>query len=158
MTEYETDCPLNATPDDALARAEATLSAVGFRIVDRPRSGLVAEGPGLNSTRQNPLLGATRVELTAGDRTLRAVAEMGGVDRMRKFLLWFPLLLGLGLGLLGLLVQLMLGVGVPNAAWMLAALGPMAVLPWAFIGPWMAGRIVRQTERAVDTLVHNAAG
>ena len=156
MTRYETDAPLARDAADALDRAEAALSAAGFRIADRPRDGLVAEGPGLRSTNQNPLLGATRIELTAGGRTLRAAAEMGGVDWMRRFVTWFPQALGLGIGLIG--VAALWPAGNWRATRAVVIASAATTLPWIVIGP-LVGRWIRgRSEAAVDALLHNAGG
>jgi hypothetical protein len=87
---------------------------------------------------------------------------------MRRFLMWFPLLLGLGMGLffcvlggLGFGQQLGVQFGVPWAQdwqWMLAAIGcaMLPVAPWLVLSPWIAGMIRNRTHRALETLAGNA--
>lgn len=158
MPPYEAEAALRRSPEDAIAAAEATLAAVGFRITDRPRDGLLAESPGYTATRQNALLAAGRVELSAGGRTLRAAADMAGAAWMRRFLLWFPLGLGLFLSAVLSGTFFLLGARVKGFLPMAVGIPLLTVLPWAFIGPVMSRAVRRKAEAAVETLVSNAAG
>jgi hypothetical protein len=158
-------CP---APADSLHSAVTTLTHQGFRIVRRDASSATLTGPGLNSTRQNPLLGATEVNIRIANAALHLDAELGGVDFMRRFVTWFPLLLGLGLGLLFVVVGGVLlgqhngaGFGVAWAQgwrWILVAMGAamLPVLPWLLLSPMIARRILHSTQAAFETLVSNA--
>jgi len=72
-----------------------TLLPLGFLVESQGSDRLVVTGPGFNSTRQNALLGISRAEFTAERSSLRVSAELGGVDRMLRFLA--ILLVGLGI-------------------------------------------------------------
>ena len=96
-------------------------------------------------------------------------ADLGGVDTMRRFLTWFPLLLGLGLGALFAVVGGVLfgrhfevGFGVPwaqGALWVIVALGfgLLPVAPWFVISPLVVRLTRKRTQRALDVLANNAA-
>jgi hypothetical protein len=112
-------------------------------------------------------LGASKIDLRIDDNTLHVHAELGGVDSMRRFLMWFPFLLGLGMGLLfcvgGLLFgrQFDVGFGMPWAQdwqWMLVAIGGamLPVAPWLVLSPLIARMIRSRTHRALETLAGNA--
>ena len=87
---------------------------------------------------------------------------------MRRFLMRFPFLLGLGLGLFfgvggGLMFGQLFGVGfgVPWAqgwVWMLLALGfaMLPVTPWLVLSPMISKWIRTRTQNALQTLVRNA--
>jgi hypothetical protein len=73
---------------------------MGFEMVKRQNDSVELLGPGMNSTRQKPVLGATVVRVELRGQQLRLEAELGGIDSLRRFMRRFPLALGLGLGAL----------------------------------------------------------
>jgi hypothetical protein len=169
MTSYSTSAAVSATPAEVLKSALTTLTNNGFAITHRDGASATLTGPGLNSSRQNPILGASKVNLRIVDHRLHVDAELGGVDTMRRFLIWFPLLMGVGLGLCfgvfgGSLVgrQFDVGFGVPWAKgwqWLLVALagGMLPVAPWLVLSPMMIRWIRNRTHRALDTLANIVA-
>jgi len=159
---------MHGSSEGVLEFAIATLANNGFAITYRDATSATLTGPGLNSTRQNPILGASRITLVRRGSTFYAEAELGGVDTMQRFLMWFPFLLGLGLGLFfcvggGLIFGRQMGVafGVPWAPgwqWMVVAMGGamLPVAPWLILSPLMVNMIRKRTQNAIETLVHNA--
>ena len=168
MTSFTTSGTASGSPKDALQSALTTLTNNGFAITDRDATSATLTGPGLNSTRQNPILGASKVDIRIDDNTLHVNAELGGVDSMQRFLMRFPFLFGLGLGLLFGVIggfvfgqQFDVGFGVPWAQgwqWMLVAIGGamLPVSPWLILSPMMARMIRNRTHHALETLVSNA--
>jgi hypothetical protein len=168
VTTFATSAP-TVDRSDALQTAITTLTNNGFAITHRDAASASLTGPGLYSTKQNPILGATKVLLSVHNKSLNAEAELGGVDAMQRFLTRFPLLLGLGLGtVLGVVggylfgQQFGVGFGVPWAQgwkWMLLAIGVamLPVSPWLFISPLISRMIRRRTQNALETLVRNAS-
>lgn len=169
MSTFSTTVTIkDSDSQSALHAALAILANQGFKIVNHDSRSARLSGPGLNSTRQNPLLGATSIQLVVDEDRLRLDAELGGVDSMHRFLMRFPFLLGIGLGLLfgvggGLLFGRNFGVGfgVPWAqgwAWMLFALtlSFLPVAPWLFLSPMIAGSVRTRTQQALSTLANNA--
>jgi hypothetical protein len=169
VEQYSTTASFTGRADPVLSAAVTTLTNNGFAIVDRMNGRTTLAGPGLTSTRQNPILGASRIEIAVRGQTLHVDAELGGIVTMRRFLRWFPLLLGLGLGLLfavlGAVVwegKFDVGLGLPwppGLQWFVAtmALGILPVVPWLFISPLLIRMVRRRTERALDVLANNAA-
>jgi hypothetical protein len=169
MTSFNTSSQTTGSSDDVLRTAIVTLTSNGFAISHRNSKSVSLKGPGLNNTRQNPILGASKISLQIHDNSIVADAELGGVDAMERFLMRFPFLLGLGMGLFfgvagGLLFgrQFGVGFGVPWAQgwrWMLLAFGGamLPVAPWLILSPLMSRMIRRRTQNAVETLIHNAA-
>jgi hypothetical protein len=168
MTEFFTSAAVEESHAHALEAAVATCIYNGFELVQRDAISAVLTGPGMYSTHQNALLGATKVTLQLRDHALEAAAELGGVDFMRRFLMRFPFLLGLGLGLLFAVVgglhfgrQNGIGFGVPWAPgwrWLVVAFGGamLPVTPWLVLSPLMSRMILKRTQRALEVLVRNA--
>lgn len=164
MQTYSTSSKLSNGVPEAMNASVTTLTNNGFAIRERADDSAVLTGPGLNSTKQNPLLGATRINLKVQDGQLVANAELGGVESMQRFVTRFPILLCVGLGLFfGVLaaVQVGLGPAIPGwQGWQLVLLAMLIAmipgLPWLFLGP-MVGRItLTKTQNAIQTLVQNA--
>jgi hypothetical protein len=152
-----------------LASAATILMTNGFAVVQQEGDQIEFVGPGLNSTRQNPILGASRVVVSAKHGRLAVEAEYGGVDALRRFMIQFPLLLGLGLGSVFAVILLMVFMGFYlygadfGPAWTMAWLSPLlaivisllSVSPWFFLAPWIRRHLERKTNVALDTLLIN---
>lgn len=144
------------------------LEAVGFKILSCDKNRAELQGPGMNSTKQNPLLGATTIQVRRSDSAIKLDATLGGIATMERFLRWFPLGLGLMLGTLFAFVggigfgqQFGIPFGVPWAQgvnWIIVAytFALLPITPWFFISPWMVNMIRRRTTEALETLLHNA--
>jgi len=162
--EYEVTAKGSQTDERILANAITTLMHHGFRLERRTDNEAELTGPGLTSTKQDPLLGASRVRLQSRDCRLRVNAELGGVQTMRRFLIWFPLILGLTLGLVFSVVGgLVLGQQDGPAPafpwrWLWFGFGTalLPVSPWLILSPLMIRWIARRTKNAIETLAHNA--
>lgn len=166
--DFEVEAQTTEDPQQALSRAILVLETVGFRIVSCDERNAELQGPGLNSTKQNPLLGATMIHLRCTERTIRLTAKLGGVATMQRFLTWFPWILGLSLGTIFALAG---GIGFGRAAgipfgvpwaqgfnWILAAyaMALLPVAPWLFLSPWLIRVIRNRTRVALETLLQNA--
>lgn len=145
--EYQKKIAFSGDSAEALVAARMVLMNHNFRIESTRKSELSAAGPGMQSTKQNPLTGATRVRLLAEDSSLLLSAELGGLRWMRNFLYLFPPSLALVLSLFFLLPPM------PDSAVFL----PWLVLsPWLVISPLIVKWIRRRTITALDNLLHNA--
>ena len=133
--------PFQGNAEAALDLARTALVSQGFEILEDSGAELRAQGPGMHSNRQSPLLGVTEFSFRVGSSTLAISATLGGVARMRTFVMLFPPLLGVAVSLPSILA----GTGNP---WHL----PLWVVPWLVISPLLASAIERSTVRAVDGL------
>lgn len=168
MIVFSTSAIATGPTDGVLQSAITTFTNNGFAITQHDSTSALLTGPGLHSTKQNPILGISSVTLRLHESELVAVAELGGVDSMRRFLIRFPLLLGIGLGLFfgiggGFLFGQHSGVvfGVPWASgwhWLIVAMGGamLPVLPWLVLAPLISGMVRKRTEKSLETLVKNA--
>lgn len=166
---FVTSKRVSGSPESALQFALTTLTNQGFKIVRQDYHAVTLTGPGLQSTSQNPLLGASEIALRLEDRTLHLDAELGGVESMRRFITRFPLMLGLGMGVaFGVAATVVMGLqfgfrfgapGAPGWKWLLVAtcMPLLPVMPWIFLGPKMVRKIRQRTQDALETLVNNAA-
>ena len=143
---YEYSTPFRGDPDAALMLAKTVLLAQGFEILPGSSAELRAEGPGMRSTRQSALLGVSEFRFQIAASTLTASATLGGVARMKAFVVLFPI------GLIFSLVVLFAALG-QGASY----LGLWATLPWLVVSPLMAALIERRTMRAIDRLARSMA-
>jgi len=156
---YDTSLRFNGDPSAALEGAIAPLTALGFRIVERGPTSIDFAGPGMNSSRQSALLGATRIRLIGRAQELALEAELGGVEFMSKFVRYFPL--GLS-AVLFIVLALVFSIqfGDRMGTWWLWPLGIAVganMLMWLLLGPWMARRMKARTCEALDALLNNIA-
>jgi hypothetical protein len=167
MKTYATSAAIPRPTGEILQAALTVLTNNGFTIVNRDEFTAHLTGPGLNSTKQNPLLGASRIHLALAGNQMRLDAELGGVETMRRFLMTFPFLLGLGLGLLFAILMGFFGqqsgdgLGGSSAegwTWILMVFGytMIPVAPWLVLSPLIVKRIRTRTQQALDALLTNA--
>lgn len=168
MEKFEAEVKDVQDIERTFANALQVLEAVGFRILSCDKRQAELQGPGLNSTKQNPLLGATSIHLRCTENRILLDANLGGVATMERFLKWFPLGLGLLLGTLFAFVGgfgFGRGFGIPFGVpwaqglnWIVVAylFALLPISPWIFISPWMIRMIRNRTKSALETLLHNA--
>jgi hypothetical protein len=154
--QYSSSIPFEGDSGRAFDLALAALTGVGFRAVLRDDARLELVGPGMNSTRESPLAGASFIRLRRGVRELTLEAELGGTERMARFVTWFPI--GLSVMLAAVLMIVFRQV-MPNGLWqtpvMMVAGGNM--LLWMILSPWMARRIYLRTCRGLESLLQAAS-
>jgi hypothetical protein len=146
---YSSSVHFHGDTGTAFGLAESALTALGFRITQRSPESLEAVGPGMNSMRENPLTGASRIRFRRSPGEMAVEAELGGVERMSRFVTLFPIGLCLAIAVTFVVI---FGPPVPMAAWMAPAI---IALPWLVLGPWMARFIRTRTCRALEALLAN---
>jgi len=155
MDTYEDFVPYTGAGERAFNVALQTLLPLGFQIESQGSAHLTVSGARYISTKQNALLGVSRAEFSLGHSALTVNAELGGAERMQKMLLLF--LLGLG----GFDVLLFTGLWyfVPELhaqRWFLF-IPLLALIPWAFIAPYMTRMIRARSVEALRILLENMA-
>jgi len=134
-----------------LCKTQKTFFAThGFELEQVGETELVVTGPGMRSTKQNPILGLARGRFQFNESTVEFKGELGGVEFMRKFLYFFPPALGGGLCTFFALSN---HFANQNPATVFTPL--LCIASWIFISPIMAKAIKKKTERAIDTVLHN---
>ena len=152
--QYAASLPFHGDPDKAIGLAESALTAIGFRLTKRTAATVELVGPGMNSSREIALVGASRIRISSDHGNVAVEADLGGVARMARFVTLFPIGLPLCIGVgLSLLFCAMFGPGI----WIVAVAVPVGanVLLWLVLGPRMARGIRERTQRALDTLLAN---
>ena len=151
---YSASLPFRGDTAKALGLAESALTGFGFRLTQRTAASLEMVGPGMNSSRESPLMGASRIHVVGTSGELALEADLGGVEWMARFVTLFPVSLALGLGILFFVVfSIVFGPG----PWMIgvaAGCGGLALM-WLVLGPWMARSIRKRTCRGLDALLAN---
>jgi hypothetical protein len=150
MIKYETSVEFIGNLDSAINMAKNIFATNGFKMNQIDQTKLSVTGPGMNSTKQNPIRGLSRGELNFTGETLEFKGELGGIAFVKKFLKFFPLALGTGMtvffvGLLYFTRQNILFGFIPL----------LAVAPWLFISPVISRRIQKKTEDAIATTLEN---
>ena len=152
MQEHRCRRESSAEPERLLDLARTTLAAAGFRVGPAAGGELVAEGLPPMSTKRNPLTLATRIRVRAAAGGLELEAELGGVRRLRAFVLVFPL--GLGLLISASFALAARFGGMPPGAWWIPL---VAASPWLVLAPLMAAWIRRRAIAAVERLADSLA-
>jgi hypothetical protein len=135
----------------------AALTAAGFRIEKSNDTTLSATAPMMMSTRQNPLLGASRLEIAISGGSLTARADLTGARRLFQILgVMMVAMMAIGETATILLVSLHKYHGRTPGR-LVEFIPLMALSPWPILLPLMYQFTKRNARRAVQTLLHNAA-
>jgi len=147
--DFESSCPLEGEGSRVLDLALHVLVSNGFKLVRQDGDTIEFEGDGMHSTKQSPVLGASRIRIAVDGRQARLSAMFGGVRRMQRMMIFLPLGLGIFLTVLFLALFHEMGIGLV----LLISLAPVA--PWLVLTPLLNRWIRRRTEAALDTLLSN---
>lgn len=152
-TTFQAKALVRSDVRDLMAIAESHFSKRGFRVITKSATVLELEGPGLNSTRQNPLLGASMIRLRAAPGSLELEAELDAVRRLCNFMntaILAPQIV-LTVGFLTIFPLVLPG---RNLDW-LGLIPLLIILPLFLFVPWMRRSLIKRTEHALDTFLHN---
>ena len=145
-TTYAYSTPFTGNYADALNIARIALLSLGFEVLSESDDQLEASGPGMHSNQQPDLLGATHIQFRLTRSEIYVDAILGGVDRMKKFVYFFPP---------GLVVSILLfGSLFGNKIEFYFLL---FVIPWIFIAPLIGKILEKTTTKAIDRLVRGMA-
>jgi hypothetical protein len=148
--------PFQGDFDKALDLAIAALTALGFRLDERTADFVRLTGPGMNSNRQSPLVGASQLDIRLRQGQLELAADLGAAERMMRFARIFPIALNGGLALVFLAVFGTIFAGrVAPLFWLSPVIGVTLLngVVWAVLGPWIARSIHQRTCRGLDALL-----
>ncbi len=156
MNVHEISIPYSGGSQQAINVALQTLLPLGFQIESQGSAHLIVSNKTYNSTRQSALMGISRAEFNADRSTLSVRAELGGVERLQRFLLF--ILLGVGIFDTLVLTALWYFLETLRAHTWFLIIPLISLLPWIFIAPRMTIWIRQRTEDALDVLLSNMAG
>ncbi len=141
---------------DALHRTAVTmLTPSGFRVETERPGVLELVGPGMTGTKQDPIVGCSRIRILSDGRSITLEAELGGIRFMSKFVRLFPLLLTGGLlAVLSIVFWFVL----PNATTVVPILVMVLIFDvtvWLVLGPVIARAIEQRTRTALGSFLTN---
>lgn len=159
--QYEKLIHVRSNENAVLDEAAKLLLARGFNFDSQTENEIRLTGPGMRSTKQDPILGATAISLRQSHATrgkIAVSADLGGVRWMSNFITFFPPLLIAGILTINLVVLtvvmknnlpqgLISGLGVGGA---------IMVFLFSVFGRLMRKRIRSGTENAIDACIKNA--
>lgn len=162
--DYQKTVSVGGDPARALETVRMVFIQQNFRIIPIDAREFEVQGPGMNNNRGNPLLAVSRGRVALSGRTLSIEAELGALRRFSRVMTLF--LVGLGAFMLIVFGGLSaLGLLHPRAHSVIPIKGPWILLlvlapfsPWPFLLPMMMRGCRRNAERALETLMDNAAG
>jgi hypothetical protein len=146
--DYEKSIPFDGDAKKALEVSLNLFVQQGFKVLENSDSGHELTGPGMISSRQNPLTGISGVRVNAGDGELSIRAEFSAIRKMTLLLVVF-------LCSLALFFFLFFGVMFRGESDYNVFLPLAPFLPWPFLIPVLLTVFKRRTARALDTLLHN---
>lgn len=151
-TEYSKTVPFVGHTAKALDVARTNFMGQGFQIVASSNYELRVTGPGLDSTKENPLKGVSEASIIIRASAIKIKAMLGGTQKLNKFLRVFPL----GMALFFLLVIGVIALILPDfRQWWVFLIPVLALSPWLFLSPIMTRWIEKRTVQALDTLLNN---
>ncbi|QEG00825.1 hypothetical protein Mal15_49010 [Stieleria maiorica] len=163
--QYVTQLPVHSSEDVVLNKASELLIACGFNVTSQNDNEVKLRGPGMRSTNQNPILGATEITLRRSHSTrgkIAVQADLGGVRWMRNFMIFFPLCLFGGLSAFMVITIAVAFANIPQANFPQGLIEKLLVgaafmlLLFSCFGVIMTKRIRRNAETAIDACVSNA--
>jgi hypothetical protein len=150
--EYQNRKHVPGEAGAASMRIVDSLTAQGFRIVTQNRDLVEMSGPGMSSSRQNPLVGASQVTIRSLGRELAIEADFAAVGRLVRTL-------GVVIFSMAIVFLVLFGFVIPSEHPVLRYILPVLPLaPWLFLLPWMNRLFKRRTARALDALLENVSG
>jgi hypothetical protein len=138
----------------ALAIAQSTLISQNFQITSSSDYELSASGPGVSSTRENPLKAVTEATFIIRNSAIEFSGVLGGAEKMIRFLRILPL----AMGAFFLLLWSIMAFAVPMFRhWWIFVIAIAPLLPWLILGPIIGKSVQTRTRAAVDALLANMA-
>ncbi len=104
----------------------------------------------MRSTKQNPLLALSKIEVKVHGSNLTALGSLGAGRRLMSIIMWM---------LIGMLAMFLAGGGIAAALgkfqWVWFVAPVLALSPWVVLLPILSRMIRRRASQALDTLLHN---
>lgn len=149
--DYEKTEPFSGNMEKALETAKNVFIQHNFQIVGDSDSEVEFTGPGMLSSRQNPLVGISRVCIRGTSGNLSVEAEFGGNRKLIKYLVLF--IVSMAIFFLVFFGIILPKQGQTAGKIILISLAPF--IPWPVIIPLMAIWMKSRTAKALDTLINN---
>ncbi|MHC4060609.1 MAG: hypothetical protein ACYSUC_04855 [Planctomycetota bacterium] len=141
---------------DAAKALEAVTSIFvqnSFQIVEKSETTVELTGPGMISSRQDPLVGISRIHISQSSGSLSVEAQFDSIRKLIKYIAVF--IVGMGVLFVILFGILFTRQGQPLSIIVLISLAPFA--PWPVLLPLIMRWLKSRTARALDVLLSNVA-
>lgn len=144
--DYQSSISFNGDPEKALNNAIQVLKGLNFEINQKRSSWVEFIGSNKYRPKQNPIYGASRIELQVQSSRITLEAEFGGFRRIGFSLTLFLI----GFILLNFSVMWILFQNIPGInLWYFLG----AFVPLPFLTPLVIRRLKKRTHRALDSLL-----
>jgi hypothetical protein len=148
--DYSKGIPFVGDCEVALNAARLVLMQHGFTFGSIKDGVFEATGPGMSSSKQNPLMGASSVRITCAGGELRIEASFASIRKLGRTLA--AVFAGVAVLLCAIFAVVFWGQD-PR----LALMGIAPFLPWIVLLPVLLSMLRKRTIRALDALLANAA-
>ena len=149
LPTYERSIRHDGDPPAVLDAARDVFVHAGFQLTANAPDYFEVAGPGMHSTKQDPLLGVSWARVMVGGADIQLRAELGNLRKIQYFAIIFPIALVV-------VLCVALGLTVPNGEMFVRYAAPAMLLQFFVIGLFMAWWMRRRTERAIDVALNNA--
>lgn len=149
--DYDKTEPFSGNMEKVLEVANNVFIQHNFQIVRQSDTEVEFTGPGMLSSRQNPLVGISRICIRGSSGNISIEAEFGGIRKLTKYLAFF-------IAGMAIFFVVLFGIFLPKSGrslnkTILMSLAPF--VPWPVLIPlihiWMKSR----TSKALDRLLVN---
>ncbi len=149
--DYEKTEPFSGNMEKVLEVAKNVFIQHNFQIVRDSDTEVEFTGPGMLSSRQNPIVGISRICIRGASGNISIEAEFGGIRKLTQYLVVF--IVGMAIFFVVFLGILLPKQAQPLNKTILKTLAPF--VPWPVLIPlihiWMKSR----TSKALDRLLTN---
>lgn len=152
MLEKTISAPTN--PDKFIKNLRTIFVNLSFEIKSSDANGFVMLNPQrMQSNRQNPLMGVSEISVSLAENNINIAADTSNVQRLKRFLMFFPSLLTIALGILFHILGLAGAMPKSDITWALPlGLGMGFLIIFMPIGTM----IEKSTITALDSAIRNA--
>jgi hypothetical protein len=148
--DYQRTMPV-ADSEKAVDAAANVLIQHSFRITEKSETAVELTGPGMISSRQDPLVGISKIRISQSSGSLSVEAQFDSIRKLIKYLAAFIVVMGVFF--LVLFAILFTRQGQPVGIVVLISLAPLA--PWPVLLPLIMRWLKSRTARALDVLLSN---
>jgi len=149
--DYEKTEPFSGNMEKVLEVAKNVFIQHNFQIVRDSDTEVEFTGPGMLSSRQNPIVGISRICIRVTSGNLSLEAEFEGIRKLTKYLVLF--IAGMAIFFVVFFGILFSEQGQPLNKTILISLAPF--IPWPVIIPLMYIWMKSRTSKALDRLLTN---
>lgn len=150
--DYQRTMPV-ADSEKAVDAVTNVFIQQSFRITQKSETAVELTGPGMISSRQDPLVGISKIRISQSSGSLSIEAQFDSIRKLIKYLAVF--IVGMGVFVVILFGILFTRQGKPVGTVVLISLAPFA--PWPVLLPVIMIWLKSRTARALDVLLSNTA-